>query len=57
MLGQEVRLLVDERKEPGYYTVTWDGCDDKGIGVASGVYFYRFQSGAFTASRRMVLMK
>jgi hypothetical protein len=57
MLGQEVNVLVDEVLEPGYYTVTWDGCDKQGIEMASGVYFYRLQSGDFTAHRRMVLMK
>ncbi|UCE17084.1 MAG: T9SS type A sorting domain-containing protein, partial [Gemmatimonadota bacterium] len=57
MLGQEVRVLVDKVQEPGYYTATWDGCDEQGIEVASGVYFYRLQSGDFTANRRMVLLK
>ena len=57
MLGQEVRILVDEIQEPGHYTVTWDGCDHGGSEVASGVYFYQLQSGDYTNSKRMVLMK
>lgn len=57
ILGQEVRTLVDEAKEAGYYTVTWDGKDAYGNNVASGVYFYRLTAGNFTATRRMVLMK
>ena len=57
ILGQEVRTLVDEVKEAGYYTVTWDGKDAHGADVASGVYFYRMTAGEFTATKRMVLMK
>jgi hypothetical protein len=57
ILGQEVRTLVDEVQEPGYYTATWDGRDNHGRQAVSGVYFYRLTSGEFTATRRMVLMK
>jgi hypothetical protein len=52
LLGQEVAVLVDEAREPGYYTVTWDASE-----VATGVYFYRLVAGDFSATRRMVLMK
>ena len=57
ILGQEVRTLVDEAQEPGYYTVIWDGKDNDGRLMASGVYFYRLSAGHFTATKRMVLMK
>ncbi|UCE18258.1 MAG: T9SS type A sorting domain-containing protein, partial [Gemmatimonadota bacterium] len=57
LLGQEVRTLVDDVREPGYYTVTWDGRDSFGHEVASGVYFYQLQTGDFTAAKKMVLMK
>ena len=52
VLGREVATLVNEVKEPGTYTVQWDGS-----GVASGVYFYRLDAGAFTQTKRLVLMK
>lgn len=39
MLGQEIRTLVNEEKPVGVYEVTWDGKDDYGHRVASGVYF------------------
>ncbi|MFQ6092431.1 MAG: DUF6073 family protein [bacterium] len=57
LLGQEVRTLVDEPKEPGYYTVTWDGRDEEGDDASSGVYFYRLQAGSFVSTKRMVLIR
>ena len=57
ILGQEVATLVDEVKEPGYYTVTWDGRDEKGDEVPSGIYFYRMRAGDFTAIKKMALIK
>ncbi len=57
ILGQEVRTLVDEIRQPGYYSVTWDGQDDKGQRAASGIYFYRIVAGQYEGTRRMVLVK
>ena len=57
ILGQEMRMLVDEPKEAGFYTVTWDGRDNNGRGMSSGIYFYRLTAGDFTATKRMVLLK
>ena len=57
LLGQEVRTLVDDLKEPGYYTVTWDGRDGSGDAVSSGVYIYRLHTGQFQSTKRMVLLK
>ncbi len=57
LLGQEVRELVNESKEAGSFTATWDGTDALGRRVASGIYLYRIQAGDFSASRRMLLLK
>ena len=57
LLGQEVRVLVDERMEAGSFTATWDGTDELGRRVASGIYLYRIHAGDFSASRRMLLLK
>ena len=57
LLGQEVRVLVNESKDAGSFTATWDGTDELGRRVASGIYLYRIQAGDFSASRRMLLLK
>jgi len=57
VLGQQVRTLVDGEQGPGVYTVTWDGTDDAGRAVASGVYLYRFECAGQVATRKMVLLK
>lgn len=52
VLGAEVTRLVDRRLEPGSYTATWNATD-----LPSGIYLYRLRAGAFTQTRRMVLVK
>ena len=52
VLGREAATLVNDVKEPGTYTVQFDGAD-----LASGVYFYRLQAGDFTQTKRLVLLK
>ena len=55
--GRLVRTLVDELREPGTCTVFWDGTDESGRQVSSGVYLYRMQAGDFVQTRKMVLLK
>lgn len=55
--GRLVRTLVSETKAPGSYTVQWDGTDDRGAAVASGMYIYIFQAGDFRQVRKMILLK
>lgn len=55
--GQLVRTLVDGLKPAGPGEVTWFGRDDQGRQVASGVYFYRLETGTESFSRKMVLLK
>ncbi len=55
--GRVVRTLVYESRDAGVHNVTWDGRDDAGASVASGVYFSRFHAGKFTQTRKMVLLK
>jgi hypothetical protein len=57
ILGQRVRLLVDEWQETGGKKVEWDGKDDDGIEVGSGIYFYRVTAGDFVDCKKMTLIK
>lgn len=57
VLGQRVRLLVDAAQPAGSYEVTWDGRDDTGAQVASGVYLYRLRAGSTQATGRMLMAK
>ena len=57
ILGQEVRTLVDGPQEAGYYSVTWDGRDDSGREVASGVYLCRLKAGDFVQTKKMTLVR
>ena len=57
VLGQKVRVLVDEKQAGGQYRVVWDGRDESGGAVSSGVYFYRLQAGGLKAVRKLVLLQ
>ncbi len=52
ILGREVATLVNENKSPGVYTIAWDASK-----LASGMYLYRMQTGSFTETRKMVLVR
>jgi hypothetical protein len=52
ILGNLVTTLVDEELNPGFYSITWDAG-----GLASGVYFYRFNSGSFVSTKKLILLK
>jgi hypothetical protein len=55
--GRRVRTLVDAREGAGPHAVVFDGRDDAGRPMASGVYFYRLEAGAYAQTRKMVLLK
>jgi len=55
--GQRMRILLDEDRKPGRYLLKWDGRDERGESVGSGVYFYRMVAGDFTSTRKMLLLK
>ncbi len=55
--GQKVRTLVNETKTTGFYSSKWDGRDDKGNQVSSGVYFYRLNADKNSLTKKMILMK
>jgi hypothetical protein len=55
--GALVRTLVHEYQSSGTRSVVWNGRDDRGHAVSSGVYFYVLESGAKKASHKMLLVK
>ena len=57
VLGQEIKILVNGVKEYGYHSITWNGQDNLGKEMASGVYFARITSQGFTKTRKMLLVK
>jgi hypothetical protein len=56
-VGQQVRTLVDRPLGVGVHRIQWDGRDDKGNAMPTGVYVYRLVAGDFTEERKMVLVK
>jgi hypothetical protein len=56
-LGVEVATVVDQNEPAGYYTITWDGKDNLGKTVGTGIYLYRMKAGSFTVVKKMVFMK
>ena len=55
--GALVRTLVDGVQPSGSHSFTWNGVDNSGNAVSSGVYFYRLNAGKFNDTRKMVLLK
>ena len=57
ILGAKVSELVDKAQPAGSYVVQWNGKNDRGVSVASGIYFYRIKAGGFIKTRKMLLLK
>lgn len=57
ILGQKVRTLVEGRLSAGPQVVSWDGKDDKGNDLSSGIYFYQLRAGEMSETKRLVLLK
>ncbi len=55
--GRLVKTLAKGMKGSGFYSAFWDGSDSNGRQVSSGVYFYRFTSSKYSATRKMILLK
>ena len=55
--GQKVRTLVTGIQQAGYKIVEWNGTDDSGSQVPSGVYMYQLTAGSYNARHKMALIK
>ena len=57
LTGQKVRTLVDDKLNLGEYWIAWDGRDDWGMPVSSGIYLYRMKADNYSELRKMILSK
>ncbi|OGU36476.1 MAG: hypothetical protein A2058_07065 [Ignavibacteria bacterium GWA2_36_19] len=57
LLGREVKTLINNEQNSGVYKVQWNGENDYGSKVSSGLYIYTIRTGQFNESRKMVLLK
>jgi hypothetical protein len=57
LAGRRVRTLVDGPQSAGRHVAQWDGRDEKGLRVASGVYFYRMDAGSFSQIQKVTVLK
>ncbi|MGC9336681.1 MAG: FlgD immunoglobulin-like domain containing protein [Candidatus Cloacimonadia bacterium] len=56
--GRLVKTIVDAHKEKGYYTAIWDGKDNNGKPVSSGIYFYKLETdNSQSQIRKMLLIR
>ena len=55
--GEKVRTLLNEQLDAGHHSVIWNGTDDNGRNVASGIYFYKFKTDNFNKTKKMLLLK
>ncbi|MBN2088262.1 T9SS type A sorting domain-containing protein, partial [candidate division KSB1 bacterium] len=56
-LGHKIATLVNEKQAAGTYRTMWDGRDEFGKNVATGIYFYHLQAGDFSTTMKMLLVK
>jgi hypothetical protein len=55
--GRAVKTLVDSKTlGPGAHQTSWNGTNDTGMKISPGIYFYRLETGSFTATRRMAVL-
>jgi hypothetical protein len=57
ILGQEIRTLIDEVRPEGFWSIEWDGRDNRGAAVASGVYLCKLETPGHSSSRKMTLVR
>ncbi|NUN70632.1 MAG: choice-of-anchor D domain-containing protein, partial [Bacteroidetes bacterium] len=57
ILGREVRSLINDQYNPGRYDITWDGKNNLGSQVSTGMYIYHLRAGQFSQTKKMMLMK
>ncbi len=57
LLGDEVKTLVQNDQDPGFYSIEWDGKNNQGKKVTAGTYIYRLKAGEFIKTKKMLLLR
>jgi len=57
VLGQKIKSLVDEVLSANRYTTYWDGTDNNGLRVTSGIYFYKLETDQYHETKKMIMIK
>jgi hypothetical protein len=55
--GRRIKTLVNENISPGRHRTIWDGRNERGVTVSSGIYFYRIEIGSYISIRKMVVLR
>ena len=56
-LGQNVKTLVSKKLDAGFHSVQWDGTNENGVQLPSGLYFYRIKAGSFVKVKKMMYLR
>ena len=57
LLGKKIQTLENEFKSAGFYSESWDGRDDKGFPVPTGIYFYRLMTANYSQTKKLLILK
>ena len=57
ILGREIRRLINSSQDAGHKSVIWDGTDEFGRNVGTGIYLYRIKAGDFSQTKKMLLLQ
>jgi hypothetical protein len=57
ILGREVKTLVNSEQNTGIYNIQWNGDNNYGSKVSSGIYLYKIEAGNFMMTKKMILLK
>ena len=57
MMGQKIKTLTSENMTPGYHSIIWNGTNDSGSRVATGMYFYSINTSQFQSIKKMLFLK
>ena len=57
MMGQKIKTLTSGNMSPGYHSIIWNGTNDAGVKVATGMYFYSINTNSFQSIKKMLFLK